>query len=55
MELINLSARSYNRRRGDRVEGAIVSLASCEYHFIKVHENLVQHLGNNISIGVTFP
>ena len=54
MELINLSARSYNRRR-DRVEGAIVSLASWEYHFIRVHENLVEHLSNNISIGFTFP
>ena len=25
-----------------------VIIASCEYHFIRVHENLVQHLSNNI-------
>ena len=28
----------------------IVILASCEHHFIIVHENLVQHPSNNISI-----
>ena len=28
----------------------IVILASSEYHFIRVHENLVQHLSNNTSI-----
>ena len=28
----------------------IVSLASCECHFINVHENLAQHPSNNISI-----
>ena len=28
----------------------IVILASCEYHFIRVHENRVQHPSNNISI-----
>ena len=27
----------------------IVILASCDYHFIRVHENLVQHPSNNIS------
>ena len=30
--------------------GDIVILASCEYHFIRVHENMVQHPSNNISI-----
>ena len=28
----------------------IVILASCEYHCIRVHENLVQHPSNNIAI-----
>ena len=28
----------------------IVILASCEYHFLRVHENLVQHQSNKISI-----
>ena len=28
----------------------IVILSSCEYHFIRVHENLVQHPSNNMSI-----
>ena len=32
------------------VEGGIVILASWELHFIRVHENLVQHPCNNISI-----
>ena len=31
----------------------IVILASCEHHFIRVLENLVQHPSNNISIGVS--
>ena len=30
--------------------GGIIILASCEYQFNKVHENLVQHPSNNISI-----
>ena len=30
--------------------GGIVILDSCGYHFIRVHENLVQHPSNNISI-----
>ena len=29
-----------------RVEWDIVNLASCEHHFIKVHENLMQHPSN---------
>ena len=30
--------------------GDLVILASCEYYFYRVHENLVQHPSNNISI-----
>ena len=30
--------------------GIIVILVSCEYYFIRVYENLVQHPSNNISI-----
>ena len=30
--------------------GGIVILAICEYHFIRIHENLVQHPSNNIGI-----
>ena len=29
--------------------GSIVILASCEYHFVRVHEHLVQHTSNNIN------
>ena len=28
----------------------VVNIASCEYHFIRAHENLLQHPGNSISI-----
>ena len=35
-------------RRGKGVNGGKVILASCEYHFIVVYENLVQHPSNNI-------
>ena len=37
-------------REGDRVNRY---LASCEYHIIRVHENLVQHPSNNLSIHPT--
>ena len=30
--------------------GKVVILASCEYYFIRVHENLVQHPSRNKSI-----
>ena len=51
MDLIYWSVRSSSRIRGDRVKDVgIVILASCEYHFIRVYENLVQHPSNNISI-----
>ena len=42
----NLSSREWM--------GIIVILASCEYHFIRVYENLVQHPSNNISISRTW-
>ena len=32
--------------------GSIVILVSCEHHFIRVCENLVQHPSNNISINL---
>ena len=32
--------------------GFIVILTSCEYRFIRVHENLLEHPNNNISISV---
>ena len=32
------------------MDRSIVILASCEFHFSRVHENLVQHPNNNISI-----
>ena len=35
---------------GKRMDGGIVILASCEYQFFRVYENLVQHTSNNISI-----
>ena len=30
--------------------GGIVILASCKYYFIRIHENMMQHPSNNISI-----
>ena len=33
--------------------GGIVILASCVHHFIRVHDNLVQHPSNEILIRVT--
>ena len=50
MDLINWSVRSSSRRGGDGVKGGVVILASCEYYFIRVHENLLQHPSNYISI-----
>ena len=44
MELHYLSVRPSNRMEGDRVkgvDGGIVILARCEFHFIREHENLV--------------
>ena len=35
---------------GQGEEWMWVILASCEHHFIRVHEKLVQHPSNNISI-----
>ena len=50
MDLIYCLVRLSSRRGRDGVKGEDY-LASCEYHFIRVYENLVQHLSNNISIG----
>ena len=54
MDLIYWSVHSYSRRGGENVEvvdrGYQYFLASCEYYFVRVHENLVQHPSNNISI-----
>ena len=53
MELIHWSVRLTSRRGEDGVkgmDGCIVILASCKYHFIRLHENMVQHPSNNISI-----
>ena len=39
-----IAIRSYDRREGDCVKGmywGVVILASYEFHFIRVHENLV--------------
>ena len=36
--------------KGGGWEVGIVILSSCEYYFIRVHENLVQHPSDNISI-----
>ena len=55
MDLLYWSVRSSSWRGGDGVkgvDGGIVILVSCEHHFIRVHENLVQHPSNNISIGL---
>ena len=48
MDIIYWSVRSSNRR-GNKVkgvDGGIFILASCEYHFIRVHENLGQDPSN---------
>ena len=55
MDLIYWSVRS-STRKGDGVNGVygfIVILASYEYHFIRVYENLAQHPSNILSINRT--
>ena len=55
MDIIYWSVQSSSRSRGDWVNGliwGIVILASCEYHFIRAHANLVQYPSNYISIYV---
>ena len=47
MDLIYWLVRSSSRRGGGK--GVIVNLACNEHHFIRVHENLVQHPRNNTS------
>ena len=39
------------RGLGKELMGDMVIFASFEYYFIRVHENLMQHPSNNISIG----
>ena len=40
--------------KGDGVKVGMGCIVSCQYHFIRIHENLVQHPSNNIiSILVT--
>ena len=55
MDLIYWSVRS-STRKGDGVNGVygfFVILASYEYHFIRVYENLAQHPSNILSINRT--
>ena len=49
MDLINWSVRSSSRRGGDGVKGGVVILASFEFYFSRVNENLLQHPCNYIS------
>ena len=52
MDLIHWLFYSSSRIEGYGIKGVevgIVILASCEYNFIRVHENLAQHPNNNIS------
>ena len=54
IDLMYWSVRSCSRRGGDGIKvwmGGIVILASSEYHFIRVHEKIVQHQSNNIVKG----
>ena len=50
MDLINWSVRSSSRRGGDGVKVGVVILASFEFYFSRVNENLLQHPSNYISI-----
>ena len=53
MKLIYWSVRSSGRRGGDeikRVDGVIVILARCDFHFIREYENLVKDPSKDISI-----
>ena len=47
MDLNHCSVRSYSMIGGDVVKGVDQGF---RYHFIRVHENLVQHPSYNISI-----
>ena len=49
MDIIDWSNRSYSRKGGDGVKRVNRNLASCEYHFIRAFENLVQQSSNNES------
>ena len=54
IDLINWSVRLSSRKELDELKrgwilGVVIS-ASCEFYFIRVHKNLVQHPINNKSI-----
>ena len=56
MDLISWPVRSFSSLGDDGkmwVDKGFVILATCEHHFIRAHENLVQHPRNNISIAAT--
>ena len=51
-----MSVCKFSLREGvlvKRFDKGIVILASCKCHFIRIHENLVQHTNNIISIITT--
>ena len=52
MDLIYRSVHKFSRRRGDMEKGVYgwYRYFICLYDFIRVHENMVQHPSNNISI-----
>ena len=53
MKLIYWLVRSSGRMGGDeikRVDGVIVILARCDFHFIREYENLVKDPSKDISI-----
>ena len=55
LDLIYWPVRSYCWRGGKRIKGmkgggGIGIIASCERHFIRGHENLVQHPSNHIQV-----
>ena len=49
MDIFYWSVRSFSRRGGNGI-GNVVSLDSCRFHVNRIHENLVQHPSNIISI-----
>ena len=53
MDLIYWPLCSSSKMEGEGVEG-IVTFASSEWHFIKVHGKLVQHPSNNLSIATHY-
>ncbi len=49
-KVANMDLLYWSVRSSKGFDVGIVFLASCEYHFIRVHENMIQHPSNNISI-----